>query len=230
MTAAALTRFQLHRQKSFDHDFEGMPKLLNKATTRLNKLFYGRMSWNIKSIKGMIAASRLRYHAKGISNTRKARDQRYHTDYQVLKVLLSRLNIQPKHNEFSWLQVRWTAIEDICSLTGFSRSTVNDSLSRLTKADILRTKRRKNPTKDREWVAVRWITSTLFEMLGLGTWLKNQKSGRYKQTAPEPVPDDPSLDAISDPALRTAVARLKRHRTRNSDPPDENTDKQERSQ
>ena len=184
MTSAALTRFDLHRQKAAAlPDVSGqLPRILSRAMERLPKLFSRRgPTWKVKTLDGNAAAAALRYHHKGIDETRKARDQRYHTDIEVLKFLLSRLNVNPHHDGLNWLQIRWTRIDDIVEATQFARSTVCESLRRLKQAGILRTKRRKNEAKDREWIAMRWMTSALFDMLGLLSWLKKQKEGSWQK-------------------------------------------------
>lgn len=210
MTAATLTRFDLHRQKRYAlPEVNGnFPKLLTKAMGRVEKFFNMRDRWRIRTIKATSAAAALRTATEKL-----ARDQRRHTDTEITKLFLSRLNVQTDHPNFSWLQIRWTSIEDICLATGFSRSTVTASIRRLKLAGVLRTQRRKNPTKDREWVAVRWLTREFFELLGLGGWLNKQKKGN---TDPDPVPEfDPlNIDALDDdhPAklLQQSIERERR--------------------
>lgn len=206
MTAAALTRFDLHRMKAAELPAVSgqLPKILSRAIERVPRLFQRKgPTWKIKTLNGNSAAAALRFHHKGPLETRKARDQRYHTDSEILKTLITRLNVNPKHKDFSWLQIRWTPIEDLCDVTGFARSTVTASLSRLSRAGLLRTKRRKNEARDREWVAVRWLTPALFDMLGLLPWMKRQKEGNFLKkkprtlgTGPEPAP---ALDAVDAP-------------------------------
>ncbi len=184
--AGTQDRFRSHYKKCFDVPYGKFKAIQKKAIQRLDKFFtQSHSSWRQKTVDGKAAALSLKYFFKGGFQKKKARKQRYHTDNQILALLISRVNVTPFHADFTWLQIRWTPIEDICKQTGFSRSCVNESLRRFTQAGLLRTKRRKNPTKDREWVAQRWLTATVFDMVGLSKWLKDQRAGTVRKTLTE---------------------------------------------
>ncbi len=190
MTAATLSacwpdgtrdRFDRHWEKGFALPDTNFPRLISKSIKNIPVLLRGRFvqPWKIKTVNGQTAKALLRHHQRGPTNIRKARNQRRHTDAQILSLLFARVNIQPYHSEFTWLEIRRTSIEDMIKETGFSKTCVTDSLARLKKAGLLRTRRNKNQARDREWVATRWLTAAAFDMLGLGSWLAKAKEGQY---------------------------------------------------
>ena len=228
MIAASMTwpeasrdRYARHREKAYTLPDSNFPRLISRAIKRLPDLLRRmRPDWKIKTVKGQVARSLLTQHHRGLE-TRKARNQRRHTDTEVLRLLLSRVNVQPYSAEYSWLEIRRTSIEDICQSTGFSRSCVCDSLARLKSADLLRTKRNKNPSRDREWVATRWLTSAAFDMLGLAAWLEKQKQGNHTMRQQRDA-DRAALEALDVDLPAELAAQLERARrnAQNRPPPD----------
>lgn len=214
MTSNAPTfdRYKNHKLACFDVP-ENITKLQRKALDKLYTLFYGRRDWRLKGFKSNHAAQVLTSYFTR-TTTKAARSQRRHTDYNVLAALICRTNHDNNSQHFDFLQVAWVKITDdskagIVQLTGFSRSTVNASIARLKLAGLLRTRRNKNDTKTREHTATRWLTDTLFEMLGLGNWIKNIRNGKYFRKSKKPAPQiDDSISSISNPILRRSVKAL----------------------
>lgn len=190
MTAAAPSHFAVHRQKVFTPaeiaEGKSRPWGIEQGLERLEKFFTRKADWQTPP-EGRLARQILLYHTRS-DNTRAIRDQFLHSCHQVLKVLISSVNAQRNNSPLSFLQVRRVSLEELAELTGFARSTVIAVVKALTRAGILRTKRRKTDDRQAELVATRWLTPSLFEMLGLGNWIKKQS--RNQEEKKEETPGD----------------------------------------
>jgi hypothetical protein len=183
---AALSHFALHRQKVFTPaeiaEGKNRPWGIEQGLERLSKFFSRQADWTTPA-DGRLARQVLLYHT-GHNSSRAVRDQFLHSCEQVLKILLTSVNTQRGNGPLMFMQVKRTSIMDLVEATGFARSTVIAVLHALTRAGVLRTKRRKTDAERsarRELVATRWITPSLFEMLGLGGWISRQSKKGAEQ-------------------------------------------------
>lgn len=179
MTAAASV-FSLHLEKVAQlpaiAEGKNLPYGLAAGLERLERFFSRKLEDRPQSQEGRLARQILLYHTRH-GGTRLVRDQFNHSCHQVLRVLLASVNVQRNNGPLGFLQVRRVRLTELSDATGFARSTVIAVVRALTRAGVLRTKRRKTDERDAELVAVRWITPALFDMLGLGGWIKKQSRG-----------------------------------------------------
>jgi len=167
---------------------------VEQALQRLDAFFFGKPDWTIPA-EGRIPRQFLLYHTSH-DGQRRVRDQFHHSCLQVLKILLVSVNTQRNNGPLGFLQVRRIRITEIAELTGFARSTVIAVIRALKRAGILRTQRRKTNDHKAELVAVRWLTTSLFDMLGLGGWIKKQghKGEQKKQEQQQQRQETPGAD------------------------------------
>lgn len=200
-------RFARHRLKRFTPiPIQGQrPALLREAQGRLEPFFAGRYTGRPQGLAAAVSARGLLYHYRltRTGKQRKARNQRYHTDHELLACLLEHCNVQPR-SALAPLQLTPLPVRKILELTGLARSTVQDALRRYRELGLIQTKRRKSPNdRTREIVAIRWLTNRLFAVLGLRRQLARQLGARTpavivpsSTTNPSPKPEASPADRM----------------------------------
>lgn len=194
------TVFSRHRRKFYECDSRTESvHLLRNARLRLPQFFRTRSGrgqpWTIEGAEANIAARKLRIHVKiedvgggktEVKIRKKRGPQIHHTDLQLMNMALDYVNVQNDDRGLTWLELRRDfTIANMAQKTGFAESTVNEWLRRMRENKLLRTERQKNPEKDRERPARRWLTPAFFAILGLSKKLEKQKAWAKEQNKDE---------------------------------------------